>query len=120
MIRKVEDRFHQHVEVRAPSRNTISDTGVSESTCYRVRESASSGHPSREERDACINTERSLSRVALNLQHRRNAPSVLGCKASGLLLDPVQHVGIKHGKQATEVEWAEDRHSIEKNEVLIL
>ena len=69
--------------------------------------------------DARVDPELSVPGIALDGQHRRDPPAVLGREASGLQFDPVHHVRVEHGEDAPQVERVEDRHLVEEDEVLV-
>jgi hypothetical protein len=119
VVGKLERGLQQHVEVRATGRAPPADARMAERIRHRLRKAPPRGDAGREERDARVHAEAARARIGLDLEHGRHAPAVLGREAPRLELHAVDHVGVEDREETAEVERAEHRDTVEKDEVLV-
>ena len=117
---EVEERLHEHIEVRPPCRDPPADVGLAQRLGDGLRHSAAHRNAAGQERHPRIHLEPAVPGITLDLQNRRDPSAVLGSESAGLERRPVEHVSVEHREEAAEMERAEYRHPIQKNEVLVV
>ena len=70
VVRKIEHRLEEHVEIGAARRHAIPDVGMPQGVGHALGQPSTDGDPTRQQRDRTLAAEFPLSGITLDLEHR--------------------------------------------------
>ncbi len=120
VVRELEGRLEDHVEVGASRRRAVAHVREAERPADPRGKPPTHRGPRREQRDGAVRGEVAVARIALDLEHGRDPPPVLGREAPGQELDPVDHVRVEDREEPAQMKGREDGHPVEQHQVLVL